>query len=471
MAEAARQEQTPTPEVNYILPKVTLFKPIVGELITRPIGYRSSNIFPKDPWAIRRGRETYKYADAALHPQVATSLRLVVNGPFWTPWSYHADNDYERYPEFEARDKEIIWLLNYQTKAMRYESFTNVLKSIWKDSVVHGFAMGEKVFHWDGDYWIIRSIKTHSPFLFDLKTDKGNNLDQIYYGDIGLTVPRQLLPKFIVPAYPYLEHGKYYGTSRLQSIYFDVQMLKLLEQAQSEGIRAVSIKPIMHYYASEKKSDEDFDRVKTALWTMDSGSVVDLPATQNAEGDLKPYDDYKVMEDRASPTGIALISEVLDVIYKRITRLMGTPDDLGFTTTSVGSRAKAQEETPLFALSLGDDQAWIENMVDRDITPSMVKYNYPSWVNDRRYNLPKFRFGSIEEEADSQTINNLIDMEKAGFLNLQDPLHWEYIQERLKIPKAAMPTIDPDEIIAPDQSPDEEGRFKRLFRQIIHYRG
>jgi len=468
MAETT-QQAVPTPEPKYRAPTVKPYKPRIGEeFITRNIGYVSSRISSKDPHTVSGGADTYKYADVACHPQVALGLNFIVNAPFWTGWRLHVDNDYEKYPAFEVRDGHIIRLIEYQIKKMKYENFENILKQLWKDAIVYGFCIAEMSFRTDGNYICIDKIKPHSPHLFDLYTDDGFELDRIYYKPGGTWITRELLPKFLVGTYPYIIHGNFYGKSRLQSIYFDVQVLQILEQAQAEGCRALAIKPIIHYYVSKNKSDKQLQEIKKSIYNIDSAAMIDLEAIPNVDGQLIYQDELKLLEDRASPAGIALIKDILDVLYKRCNRLLGVPDDLGFSDTVLGSYAKAKEEANLFTLGTVNDQGWIENFANQQIIPAMVRYNYPDYLESDEYNLPEYCSGTVEEEADAVEIQNVIDMFDGGILNKSDPNDIAYARDRLGLPAASIETIE--DVEEDEDEEVEEGSVPaKLRKQIVGY--
>ena len=434
MPSTLNEDKTGKPE--YKEPIVIPYNPQIGEYVTRPIGYGSIQETPYDPWAIQSGEDTKKYGYTALHPQVAPALQLKCDGPFWTEYNFHADNDYERYPQFEEIDDRLINLIEKQTKKLSYETFTNSLKSIWRDVLIYGFSVAEYVYKFDQEFYLIDSIKTHSPFLFDLYTDQGHNLDKIYYRLTGQFINRDQLPKFIVATYPFVEHGKYYGSSALKSIYFDVQLIEILEQAQAEGVRRLAIKPLIHYFNSENMSPDELDKVKKALFAMDSGSLISFPALTDPDSQKLSYQhEIKVLEDRASADGTALIKDILDTIYRRINRCLGQPDDLGFSVTNVGSYAKSQTEMNLYTQTIVNDQNWIEDLVNRQIIPAMIQYNFPSIMNIQEYHLPVFQFGSVEEEYDMIVVQSMVDMLSAGILSIPEDL--DYIRDRLSLPPAS----------------------------------
>ncbi len=449
---------------QYIQPLVHEYRPEPGEFITRP-SFGSTYIAPTDPHAPQQGYDTYKYALTALHPQVAPALRFIVEAPFWVDWSFQPVNNYDDNPEFEKADNLIIKLINYQIERLEHETFENTLKIIWSDAFIFGFSVSEMVFEFDNKYVCVKSIKPHAPYDFNLYTDEGHNLDQLFYNRTGVYVNRSGLGKFLILTYPYLKHGNYYGQSGLQSIYFDVKVLDILERAKIDGVRRLSIRPLLHYYQSENMDAKDLQEMKKALYNIDSGSLIDLPATTDAEGkNLIPQHEIKVLEDRASAEGMALVTDMLDIIYKRINRTLGLPDDLGFSNAEIGSYAKAKEEMNLYTQTIVNNQGLIENFVNRQLVPALVRHNYPTILNDRNYKLPRMRFGSVEEDFDTAKADMINELINSGVISLRSDLGW--VREELRLPAPSLehnpePKKLDDETVGMSMS--ERNKLKRIM--------
>jgi hypothetical protein len=444
------------------------YKPSEGEYVFRS-SYGENIQTAYDPWAVQTGQATYKYGNAALHPAAAPALKFLEDGPFWVPFSIQPQNDYKKNPEFEAIDNMIIDLIEDQIRLMEYESFRNVLKSIWRDSFIYGFSVAEINFDTSGDYTRILNIKTHSPFHFDFYVDGGNNLTKIYYRLQGQFIEGSIMnEKFIVTTYPYLEHGKFYGTSILQSVYFDIKMIEILERSQAEGLRAFSIRPIIHHYLANDLSKEDLQSIQNKIFNLDAGSLISLPGGQNDKGHIEPTHSINVLEDRASPAGLQLIKDVLDMLYKRVNRRLGLPDDLGFAQTTIGSLAKAKEEFNLYTQTIENNQDFIESFVNRKILPAMVKYNYPALFKNVKYIMPQFRFNTVEEDAMTENLDQITKMVDSGILSVTDEQDRNYIRQKLELPET---TKAPEEIIdemqdsqdAQQPTDEKQGLLKRIF--------
>jgi len=447
--------------------KIPKYKPTQGEFVFRT-SYGEQTISSTDPHAVQSGQATFKYGNAALHPAAAPALKFLEDGPFWVPFSFHPQNDYKKFPAWEAVDKMIIDQIEDQVRRLEHESFKNTLKSVWRDSFVYGFAVAEMNFDTAEDRVRLQSVKTHSPHLFDFYADPANNLSKIYYRSTGQFIQGSVLKeKFLITTYPYLEHGKYYGTSILQSVYFDIKMIEILERAQAEGVRAFCVNPIVHHYLAHDLSLDDLSSVQEKIFNLDSGSLISLPGTQDDKGQIQPSHSISVLEGRAEWEGVELIKNVLDVLYKRVNRRLGLPDDLGFTSTKIGSLAKAAEEFNLYTQTIVSNQDFIESFVNKQIVPAMIKYNYPSLVENHDYILPKFQFDTVEEDALSEFLDQTIKMIEAGILNPADDQDRKYIRIRLELPDTVVAKEDlpPQPIPAIKTEQPKKKLLQRWFRR------
>ena len=406
---------TAKPKPAQILP--IAYRPKLADLIQLPFT-GSQPILSRDPAQPSTGQEVYKYALAALHPNIAQPLRLKVSGPFWVGWDLIVKNDYDENPGFEALDEAILRSLWEQLNNLENETFTNIAKSITYDSMVCGYSIAELTWHKrraDG-YQNARSIKVHAPWEFDLWWDDVFRMNQLYYRRAGDWIKREELEYFCIATYPYQAHGNYYGRSVIVPVYHDVRLIEILEQAQSEGVRAVSLKAILFYYRAGHADDAKLEQFKQSLFNLDAGALIPLPATLKEGGGLDPIFEIKVLEDRASASGMALISDMLERLYKRVTRNMDLPDDLGFTTTNVGSLAKSREEGNLYMQEIVSTQEWIEGVVNRQILPMLVRYNFPSAFYGT-YNLPQFKFKTVEENVLADIAAPMIQLYQSGLIS------------------------------------------------------
>lgn len=375
------------------------------------------------PGDILNGLQAQRYALIAKNPVVKSALDTILIGVFWGRWEIESGNNYELHPEFEAIDDVMIKSIHAQTSTLEYETFDNVLRSIMRDSMVYGFSISEIIFNTEDEYaevgeHRVKAIKTKAPFEFDFWVDEVGNLDRIYYRPFGLFREREELNKFVIATYPHLIDGNYYGTSEMQSILQDVQLLEVVEENQAQGIARLAVRPtILH--TAQNMSESEKGAIEQAIYNSTSGSLISLPASIDPEtGELKKTHEITVMDDRASHEGVGLIKDVIDMLQKRVLRTLGVPDDLGYTSTDVGSLAKAKEEMNMFIARLIFKQKYIESVVNRQIIPAMTVYNWRDLPRD--YVLPRFKFGAMDEYYTAQMTEVSLRLYHEGILTADE---------------------------------------------------
>jgi len=420
-----------------------------------------------DPFAVQTGQETYKYAQAALHPAAALGLKFLVDGPFWVPFSFHPQNDYDEHPGFEPWDELLIQQMNRQIDELDYEDFTQTLKAILYDSLVYGFSVAEMNYISDGEFTSLSSIKTFSPHLFEIRTNRADSLSSLFYRNSGQIIHQPLLnEKFIISTYPVLTHGKYYGTSIIQSIYFDIQMIEILERAQAEGVRANTSRPVVHHYLSTNMDDDALKKTQQDIFDLDSNSLISLPGMLDEKGQIHPNHMLSVLEDRYSAQGLGLIKNILDMLYKRVNRHLGLPDDLGFSSVTVGSLAKADVEFNLYTQTIVNTQGFVERVVNRRIVPAMIRYNYPSLIRNRQYKLPQFKFDTVEEDALTEHLDQVIKMvdnvggQREPILDLGNDQARDFVNKKLGLPEFKKEVGDSE---LPKPQPESKSFMRKIF--------
>ena len=310
-------------------------------------------------------------------------------------------------------------------------------------SMKYGFAIAEYVFAKRGGLNVVESIKTKPSFNFNIWVNEVDDIYKLEHTPDGTSREKEQLNKFLIGTYPYLVDGNHYGTSILKSIAFDVDLLEILEEAQTMGVKALAIRPIIHWFNKKNRTKEDVADIQSKLFNMGSSSVVSLgmnllPGLED-KGMVKS-DEIQVLEDRASSQGVALIIDVIDMLQKRITRNLGLPDDLGFTSTGVGSHAKAREEMDMFLTHVARNQQYIEDVVNRQIIPAMVQYNLSTIPET--YRLPNLVFESIEEKNDKLNAETFSLMIDRGVLEKDEP----FIRENMNYPQKELEVIEGEEL-------------------------
>ena len=399
----------------------------------------------REPFVVRSGSETRKYWEIKVHPVVKIGLDFIKIGTFWPGFDIHPGNDYtiDKGKVHEDFDKEVIEEIKNQIDTWKLDSFKNNLESLLDNALTSGFVgAAEKLFEQaDDGHTKMWGIRTHTPFEFELYTDPYTNLNKFQWLGSGQFVVGDELTKFVTAPWPYLSNGNHYGVSELQSILHDVKALEIIEEAEIRGIQALTVRPIIHWYLANATNQDELALVREALQKSDMLATVSLPSDgafrENALGELQKNHLFEVLEDRASHDGVELIRDVIDMLQKRILRNMGIPDDLGFSTSTVGSYAKAKEEMNMFLARLKRYQEWVENLVNKQILPDMIT---PNFELPEGYRLPQFRFNQVEEDKLQTMSDTLMKLYDSGHVDRK------YLQETLSLPETASHDNRPEEI-------------------------
>lgn len=419
------------------------------------LGYQGEQLWnfqpinPRDNYLVTSGAETEKFSEILQNPVVRTALDARTNGVFWVPLSVEGRNDYTRYPQAQALDEQIIPFVEWVFDNQVYASLRDELKGLYEMGRDRGFVVAELVFAQENGWTYPESIKAKYSPDFEFYIDSYGNLNGFDYRG-GTRIEYEELQKYIIGVYPNLVDGNYYGQSLLQAIYHDVKLLELLEEFQTRGMKYLSIRPIIHYYESTERSETRIANIRELLFAMEAGSVLSLPMDnppKEGGGANIYFDEIKVLEDRASPKGLELMTRMIDFIQQRINRRLGVPDDLGLSPTeTTGSYAKAGVEFQMSMAPLLQDQEWIESVINRQIIPAILRYNFSAFP--RWYRLPAARFSPIEEDVQATQIQVYAEAIKAGIIQASEP----FVREALGFPMPETPTEPEQPALTPQPS-------------------
>src|SRR5690606_4668476 len=296
--------------------------------------------------------------------------------------------------------------------------------------IVYGPTYAEKSFLFTEAGWELSRFKVLPSYQFDIYTDSFNEIKQLFHLQTGVFVEEWELDKFVIGAYPYELLANRYGRSELQSLFNDVKLLEILEQYRARAIQLLGSKTVLHYGTLER-DEAVLNQVTNSINNMESFSVIHLPLVQNpTDPTLQGIKDdlLEVLEDRASPEGLKHMQEAIDFYVKRILNVMGIPDDLGYVTTPVGSRAKAETEEKMIDNIRMQDQEYLESLVNNQVICSMIEYNYRVLPDSFCY--PKFQFMKVEEDIHATLVSSL---EKLIAIGIVDPKE-RWIREVLELP-------------------------------------
>lgn len=395
-------------------------------------------VINREAYVSPSGKSTQRFSEYTLHPLVQLGISTLLTGAFSTGWSFVPGNDYKSKQGkiHEGLDNEIIESMYYQTDESfwDHETFEANLYSFVEYAMEYGFEVAERLPKHQGNFTGVCGLKTYEPFEFELYVDDHRDLERLQYSYSGQWFERdEINDHFVVGTWPRIKGGNLYGWSSIQPVLHDIKALQIIEEAQTLGVQSLVVKPIIHWYLANATDKREIESIRMMLTTHGALQALSLKSPQkvgeNQIAGLAKAHEFEVLDDRASHDGVELIKDVIDFLQKRILRTYGLPDDLGFTTTSVGSLAKASEEMNLFLARIRQIQVWIEGIVNRHIVPWMVLYN---WELPERYMLPKFRFNIPKEDKNAEKAAYLLDLFNAKIIDEH------HVQEVLNLPEKTL---------------------------------
>ncbi len=348
------------------------------------------------------------------HPVVKKATNIMKAGVFTPSLELSPQNNYEEHPEFEQIDKDIIPFITDQLNNLKTESWSNILKSIFVDAFNFGWSISQPLWKVKKGRWVLDDIQVKPPYNFTFFYPiTADGLDYIYHYPSG----KQLQPdRLIIGTWPELKHNNWYGESEWLSIVHDIELLEKLEELRANGIAKVMVRVVIHYSDDVSRSEEDFQGANIAVEQIESNAIVQLPMRMipgEKPGSYEHYDTLKVLDNLASEEAFEDIGKVLDQIEKRVDRIVGISDDMGFSTAKFGSQSKADRTFNFFTSRVEDGEEWVIAVANRQIVNEIIKWNYSNLPAE--YKNPGWVFQQFEGEvslssmqADNIAITNKI---------------------------------------------------------------
>lgn len=330
-----------------------------------------------DPLQIVNGVQTKRYIPLAKHPIVKNALDTLLSHAFGTQFRFRTANNYKLYPGFQDIDKLIIKNIEKMLKEMRYEGFEHVLRSSLRNAMIFGYSISEVNYAPTADNLInILSIKPKPPFNFSFYIDAFDNLESLFYYPFGWYLdPR----KFLIGTWPLLEFGNFFGTSELQSVMTDVMLLERLEKARADGVTRLLVKPIIHEYQGNNRSNKESWQIMDMVDNIQSGQALHFQVDYVGENASKMvWDTLTVLDPRSDPAALVHTTEIINQMEKRITRTIGVTDDIGQTSSPTGSYARASIHYDSFRSKVHFIQKWICELVNQQLIKPWLEINYPN---------------------------------------------------------------------------------------------
>lgn len=288
-------------------------------------------------------------------------------------------------------NQDVIDFLTETLSNISNNQLYNIINNLM-DARIYGFKVAEKVFKIVNGKYVIDKIKCFKSEYFDFKTDKYSNLEFVYMHrgkpeEIKFTA-EEFYQKFILYTYPYLIDNNYYGNSAYYSIYHLWRPKKRLQLIAPIAYELRFIPPIINEY--DKSLDEKSkDALKRAVNNVKNYAQIHVPASKDNSGKLQPLANIKVLNTEIN--NFSDLQNQITAFEKEIARTLLMPDDLGYTTTSVGSNAKSQTQNEVFKNLITTEQSKIEDVLNSQLIKQLIQINFP---NEKIF--PSFKFFTVD---------------------------------------------------------------------------
>ncbi len=354
--------------------------------------------------------------EIAQYPVVRSAVDFRVSAVFWPQWQIVSRNQVDRYAPLDER---VMRCLAMQIEDLLDGGLDVTLKGLLRNAIEYGLAFGEMAYEPRHYGQGLSRIKTRVPTYVQLYADAADNLERFQWQGQGAWAVQGGLLKYIVAPYPYLRNGNLYGESDLASIAHDVKVLQAIEEYQVRGVQGTLVRAILHYY-SPGESDESLSAKIANIVNLQSGGVLSIPKanTDQAGADDRYPDEVKVLEDRANSEALKQLVPLIERLEKRITRVLGVPDNLGLSTTGAGSYAKAEVEMNVSLARIAQDQRFLEFITTKQIIPAMLRYNFEVLPDD--YVAPGLTFESTSAGWQSDDFDRILQLLDKGLISRED---------------------------------------------------
>jgi len=342
------------------------------------------------------------YAEISKDPKVSSIESIIRQAVFNT--EYGIIYDIEKYQNQEIED-----FCNYNLDNIKNDSFTNILRNMM-DARLYGFKVAEKIYKYDNGKLVIDKIKAFPSSYFDFRVDNQNNLIEIilHQGKAEQTIFKvdDFNSKFIYFVYPNIKDGNYYGESALKPIYQLWRVKKRLGLIAPIAFELRFIPPIINeYYEGLDKPSQT--AVKNAVSDMRNYSRVSIPSRLDEKGGLHPLANLKILNTEIN--NFDDIKSHMEYLDKEIARSLGVPDEIGFSTTNVGSNAKANTQIKVFNQLVKEEQKKIERLVNEQILKPLIDVNF-----GKQEVYPVFKFHRSDYDELYTKMDILKIMREAG---------------------------------------------------------
>jgi len=378
---------------------------------------------------------TEMYMDTRIHGIEQIIRRTLFSVPFQVGYN---DKD----PD------EIVDFINDNFENIENDNFNNILKNLL-DARVYGFKVAEKVFKNDGSKLRLSKIKVYPSSYFNFQTDGKHNLEYVilHQGDGKQEKFKrdEFLRKFVYFVYPYILDGNFYGQSVLKPLYPTWRAKKRLNIITPIAYELRSLPPVIAKYAQTLNGGKA--AAENVSLNIKDNTSIQLPSRVGEKGELQPLIELSFLEG-----GFANYEDLrkqIDEYDKDISRGLGVPDDIGYTSTDTGSNAKARTQIEVFYDLIIQEQERLEDLVNKQIIKQLIEVNF-----GQQKEYPKFKFVRTNYNLLQLKIAILTELKAAGIKVKQD-----YIKEFIDMP------IE-DDVLEKPEIPDMKNN--NISKEIEH---
>ena len=364
------------------------------------------------------GKSSYDlYSEIARDSKVSGVEKIIRRTIFSADWDISYTNE-------DDKNDDIIEFIRENLKNIENDDFTNILKNLM-DARIYGFKVAEKVFKYENNKMMLKYIKCFDSSYFDFQTDRYQNLIgvKLFSGDTktdDISID-DFQEKFIHFVYPYIKDGNYYGTSAYYPLYETWRRKQRLNIITPIAFELRGIPPIKNIYDQSANKDVK-DSISSALKNLKNASRLNIPSKRNSDNKLEPLFDVEFMQGGTIDFN-AFIKQI-DEYDKDMSRTLGLPDDLGYTSTEHGSNAKAKTQLRVFYDMILDEQRKLERLVTKQIVKQLVNLNF-----GEQEVYPEFNFVREDFDTMAMKIALIKELKSSGV-----PVTDDYIQKFLNIP-------------------------------------
>ena len=235
--------------------------------------------------------------------------------------------------------------------------------------------------------------------------DEWDNLVSLFHLPTG----EHLDPRhFFFAPWPYLHGRNYLGIPEVEAIRHEIEVNNIQREARDRYIHKRTLAPLVAVHSSSLTPKERTAR-EAEVDKMESMSVLHIsgkidPITKK----VVPSTQFEQLADQASQSLLQQLQHSIGETGKDISRTIGIPDLLGVTDTAAGSWALGRTQFDVFTARPAYAQQWLSHHINVQLIRDIVRFNFPEFLKDRSYKLPRFGFHVRDQEHESRKAERMM---------------------------------------------------------------